>query len=49
MNKLVKYLHMKYEQYIIPAILLFLISACQPIRQEIEVSETETQTEQQIN
>ena len=40
---------MKYEQYIIPAILLFLISACQPITQEKEVSETETQTEQRIN
>ena len=40
---------MKYKQYIIPAILLFLFSACQPITQEKEVSETDAQTEQLIN
>ena len=40
---------MKYKRYIIPAILLFLISACQPITQEKDVSEKEIPTEQQIN
>ena len=40
---------MKYEQYIILAILFFLISACQPIIEEKEISETKTQTEKKIN
>ena len=40
---------MKYEQYIITAILLFLISACQPQKQEKEISATEIPTEQLIN
>ena len=40
---------MNYKQCILSAILIFLISACQPITQEKEVSETEIQTEQQIN
>ena len=42
---------MKYQQYIITAILLFLMSACEPNTQVNEVSETETQsqTEQRIN
>ncbi len=40
---------MKHKQYIIPAILLFLFSACEPQTQEKEISETELQTEQLIN
>lgn len=42
---------MKYKQYIVPAILLLFISACQPITitQEEKVSETEIETEQKIN
>ncbi len=31
---------MKHKQYIIPIILLFLFSACEPQTQEKEVSET---------
>lgn len=40
---------MKYEQYIITAILLLLISACQTQTQEKEIIETEIPTEQLIN
>jgi predicted RNA-binding Zn ribbon-like protein len=44
---------MKYKQYIIPAMIFFLFSACQSQTQEKEkekeVSETELQTEQLIN
>ena len=40
---------MKHKQYIIPAILLFLFSACQPLTQEKDVSEQELETEQLIN
>ncbi len=40
---------MKYKKYIIPVILLFLISACEPFTQEEKVRETEIKTEQLIN
>ncbi len=40
---------MKHKQCIIPAILLFLFSACDTQTQKKEVSETELQTEQLIN
>ncbi|MEN8138784.1 MAG: hypothetical protein ABFR62_10170 [Bacteroidota bacterium] len=40
---------MRHKQYIIPAILLFLFTACQPQTQEKEVNEAELQTEQLIN
>ncbi len=40
---------MKHKQYIIPAILLFLFSACETQKEEEEVSESELQTEQLIN
>lgn len=39
---------MKYKQYIIPAILLFLFCACEKQKKE-EVIEPELQTEQLIN
>ena len=45
-----KYIHMKHKKYIIPAILLFLTSACQShIQEGGEVSEIEINTEQLIN
>ena len=40
---------MKHEQYIILAILFFFISACQPIIEEKEISETKIETERKIN
>jgi len=40
---------MKYEHYILPALFLFLSSACQQISPEEDVNETELQTEQRIN
>lgn len=40
---------MKYKQYIIPALLLFLTIGCQQITQKKEVNETDELTEQQIN
>jgi len=40
---------MNHKQCILPAVLLFLFSACQPQIQEKEVSVTELETEQLIN
>ena len=40
---------MKYKKYIIPAILLFLTSACQPFTQEEEVRKVEIDSGQLIN
>jgi predicted RNA-binding Zn ribbon-like protein len=40
---------MNHKQYILPALLLFLFSACQPQIQEKEITTKEIPTEQLIN